>query len=87
VEKEVFEIAKNIQDICDTEDICPENIHKWDKVDGKFTCQSSVGGLVKYSVLYGVNEEKSEFFLTLRLNIDNQLYYHGGIGKQIKRGR
>ena len=84
-ENDVFEIAKFVQTICDSENHCPECIPKWDRTDSPFQCEASFGGLVKYRALYGVNEDKKEFSIMLRLNIDRNIYFYGGVGKEVQR--
>lgn len=84
-ENVAFETAKYVQKKCDSDNICPDYIPTWDRADGSFTCESLAGGLAKYRVLYGVNEDRKNFTIMLRLNIDSRLYFYGGVGKEIQR--
>ena len=84
-ENDAFETAKYVQKKCDSDNICPGYIPTWNRVDGSFTCESLVGSFAKYRVLYSVNEDKKEFSIMLRLNIDNHLYFYGGVGKEVQR--
>ena len=80
-----FESAKSIQEKCNSDNICPECIPEWNKHDDSLICESLAGGLAKYRVIYGVNADKKEFSIVLRMNIDRQLNFYGGVGKQIKK--
>ena len=84
-ENDAFETAKYFQMMCDSDNLCPEYIPKWDRTDDSFQCEASLGGLVKYRALYGVNEDKREFSIMLRLNIDRHIYFYGGVGKEVER--
>ena len=81
-----FETAKSIQEKCNSDNICPECIPEWNKQDNSLICESLAGGLAKYRVIYSVNGNKKEFSIRLRMNIDRQLNFYGGVGKQIKKG-
>jgi hypothetical protein len=84
-ENVAFETAKYVQKKCDSDNICPDYIPTWNRIDGSFTCESLVGGLAKYRVLYGVSKDKKIFTIMLRLNMDSHLYFYGGVGKEIQR--
>jgi hypothetical protein len=84
-ENYAFETAKYIQTKCDSDNICPDYIPTWNQSGGSFTCESLAGGLAKYRVLYGLNEDKKNFTILLRLNMDSHLYFYGGVGKEIQR--
>jgi hypothetical protein len=80
-----FETAKNIQNRCNVDNICPECIPTWEKRDDSSICESIAGGLAKYRVLYLLNNDKKQFRIMLRIYIDRFLIFYGGVGKQIER--
>ena len=84
-ENDAFEIAEYVQKKCDSDNTCPDYIPTWNRKDGSFTCESLVGGLAKYRILYFVSEDKKDFTIKLRLNIDSHLSFYGGVGKEIQR--
>lgn len=80
-----FETAKSIQKECTSNNNCPDFIPAWNKRDDSFAYDYLAGGLVKYRVLYDVNDDKKEFRIMLRINIDKNLYFSGGVGKRVQR--
>ena len=84
-EKFAHYTAINIQRKCISDNICPEYIPGWNRRDDSFVCDSLAGGLAKYRVLYGVNDDRKEYTVMLRINIDRHLDFYGGVGKEMQR--
>jgi hypothetical protein len=84
-ENYAFNTAKNIQEKCNINNSCPDFIATWNKRDDSFKCDFLAGGLAKYRLLYDVSNDRKEFRIMLRVNIDRHLNFRGGVGKEVKR--
>jgi hypothetical protein len=85
-EKFAYDTACNVQSLCNADNICPEHIPGWNKRADSFACDSEAGYLAKYRVMYDVSDDRKEFAIMLRANIDRNIYFYGGVGKEIQRG-
>jgi hypothetical protein len=72
---QALEIAQRVQADCIEKGRCPNEI------PGQV---GSVGALIRYPISYRVNQDGSEFSMTIRLNIDSSHVISGGVDKALE---
>ena len=82
------EIAKEIQNSCDINSVCPEIIEGWKISDREnISCSIMYGNYgTKYPVRYKSSDDKCEFSIVVRHNIDESFYVTGGVNQKLKAG-
>jgi hypothetical protein len=73
--KQALDIAQHVQADCVEQGRCPNEVPNQ---------VSSVGALIRYPLLYRVNQERSEFSLMVRLSIDKSYVISGGVDKKLE---
>jgi hypothetical protein len=81
-----IETAKKIQDVADSNGICPKKIQDWeaDKWDpnDSITMYGKYG--TKYRLRYHTSEDRKEFVISVRHNIDEYFHVSGGVDRKLK---
>ena len=80
------EIARQIQNSCDVNSVCPEIIEGWKTSDREWVSCSIMYGKygAKYPIRYKVSDDRCEFSIAVRHNIDERFYVTGGVNQELK---
>lgn len=82
-----IEAAKQIQTQCMEQGICHDKIDGWDIEESEYGIRvSKLYGKygTKYILRYSASDDKKEFTISVRHNIDKGFYIKGGVNKELK---
>ena len=76
--------AQEINRRCHVERLCPTSISDWSPGRGATSSETYAGALAKYRVLYRVSDDRKQFSVLVRHDIDRGLVLFGGVDMELQ---